>query len=137
MDKVSKVQNPNRPKVYVSWKEINQLVDKLVDKIKKSNYKFTSIYGIPRGGMIIAVLLSHKLNKPVVEGKGINPGTLIVDDITDEGSTLNDIWNGYFQTKIWQLPTATLHMRRGSQHQPTFYSKEIVKEWLVYPWEID
>ena len=53
--------------------------------------KFSSIYGVPRGGLCLAVALSHKLNIKITQNPMKN--SLIVDDIFDTGLTLNSFKN--------------------------------------------
>ena len=45
---------------YFTWKEFDQDVEYIADKCKF--LKFSGIYGIPRGGLCLAVALSHRLN---------------------------------------------------------------------------
>ena len=45
-----------------------------------------SVTGIARGGLIPAVMVSHKLDLPYVDAVG--PNTLVIDDIADSGVTL-------------------------------------------------
>ena len=73
-------------KYYVDWDEINALVFRLRFKIGF----FKNIYGLPRGGLIPAVMLSHQLGIPMAKGD-IGPDTLIVDDICDSGETLDKL----------------------------------------------
>ena len=47
----------------------------------------SGIYGIPRGGLCLAVALSHKLNIELLKEPRNN--ILIVDDIYDSGETLH------------------------------------------------
>jgi hypoxanthine phosphoribosyltransferase len=72
-----------KSKIYLSWDIIETLVDVLAMNIKKS--EIDSIMGLPRGGLIPAVMLSHKLNLPLVFEP--TEKTLIVDDICDSGET--------------------------------------------------
>ncbi len=51
---------------------------------------FSSIYGIPRGGMIVATRLSYMLDVPIVEFSQITAETLIVDDIVGSGKTMEE-----------------------------------------------
>ena len=111
-------------KVYVSWDDINILVEDLCNTIIKSGVQVKSITGIERGGLIPAVMISHKLGIPYVTK--INKDTLVVDDICDTGETLKNIAAGY---------TATLHFKKTAEYVPDFYSKEVGTEWIVYPWE--
>lgn len=111
-------------KVYISWDDINVLVEDLCDTIASSGAQITSITGIKRGGLIPAVMISHKLNIPYVDR--INKDTLVVDDICDTGETLK---------KSIAMYTATLHYKPTAGFTPDFYAKEVGTEWLVYPWE--
>ena len=111
-------------KVFVYWDDITILVDELCNTITSSGVQIKSITGIERGGLIPAVMISHKLNIPYVTK--INKDTLVVDDICDSGETLKNIVAGY---------TATLHYKKTASFTPDFYSKEVGEEWIVYPWE--
>ena len=48
-------------KMLLTWSDIESLVDNLVEQINKLDKKPFYIYGIPRGGAIPGVWLSHKL----------------------------------------------------------------------------
>lgn len=111
-------------KIFISWDDIDTLVGELCNRISQSGLEVTSITGIERGGLIPAVMVSHKLSIPYVTR--INKGTLVIDDICDTGQTLKNITSGF---------TATLHYKRTADYKPDFYAKEVGNEWLVYPWE--
>ena len=111
-------------KVYLSWDDINILVEDLCQTIASSGAEIKSITGIQRGGLIPAVMISHKLHIPFVSR--INKDTLVVDDICDTGETLKNTIGVY---------TATLHYKPTAIFTPDFYSKEVGTEWIVYPWE--
>ena len=111
-------------KVYLSWDDINILVEDLCHTIASSGVQIRSITGIQRGGLIPAVMISHKLHIPFVSR--INKDTLVVDDICDTGETLKNTIGMY---------TATLHYKPTAIFTPDFYSKEVGTEWIVYPWE--
>lgn len=111
-------------KIYLCWDDINILVEDLCNTIKQSGAQIKSITGIERGGLIPAVMISHKLNIPYVTR--INKNTLVLDDICDSGETLKNIVAGF---------TATLHYKPTASFTPDFYSKEVSTEWIVYPWE--
>ena len=53
-------------KKYYSWDEIDECMEMLSLDIMKSGVNFNKIYGIKRGGLIPAVMLSHILNTPIV-----------------------------------------------------------------------
>ncbi|QQO91739.1 phosphoribosyltransferase [Flavobacterium phage vB_FspM_immuto_3-5A] len=111
-------------KMYLSWDDINVLVEDLCNTIATSGAEIKSIAGIKRGGLIPAVMVSHKLNIPYVDR--INKDTLVVDDICDTGETLK---------KSIAMYTATLHYKPTAGFTPDFYAKEVGSDWIVYPWE--
>ena len=90
------------------------------------NKKFEGVYGFPRGGLCLAVALSHSLGLPLLEKPKNN--SLIVDDIYDTGYTLEKIKHlKGAETYVWI-----------SKKQPTWwntykYIKD--KEWIIFPWE--
>ena len=51
-------------KTKISWWDVDDLVKELCDKIIKDFPNIDSICGIPRGGLIPAVLISHRLSLP-------------------------------------------------------------------------
>jgi uncharacterized protein len=125
-------------KVKVSWVEVGILVDTLALKILKSNHNFKSIYGIPRGGLIPAVMLSHRTGIPLSMGS-IYEDTLIVDDICDSGVTFVEMY-GKYQTELafpLNLKFASLHYRKHAcSFTPTFHGYIIPNDdWIIYPWE--
>ena len=111
-------------KVYLSWDDINILVEDLCQTIASSGVQIKSITGIQRGGLIPAVMISHKLHIPFVSR--INKDTLVVDDICDTGGTLLGIVTPF---------TAVLHHKPTAKFEPTFFAEEVGDEWIVYPWE--
>jgi len=113
-------------KVYLSWDDINTSINNLCKQIPFELPNIDSVHGIPRGGLIPAVLISHKLDLPYVNVVG--PNTLVVDDIADTGVTL-DKGPGVY--------TAVLHYKpHTSCFKPSIYSElHEGDEWIIYPWE--
>ena len=70
---------------YFSWEEFDRSVDYIANECKL--FEFSGIYGIPRGGLCLAVALSHKLNIKLLSKPIKN--SLIVDDVYETGLTLN------------------------------------------------
>jgi hypoxanthine phosphoribosyltransferase len=118
-------------KVYLTWNDIDNLVDKLANEVSQAAVPPLYITGLPRGGLIPAVMLSHKLNIPFVNISLIRAlpavDVLVVDDIADSGETL-------LQYKAYQ--TAVLHYKLQSEATPTYYAEEVENDsWIVYPFE--
>jgi len=113
-------------KIYLTWDQVDGLVDKLATQVKSEFTNIDSIYGIPRGGLIPAVMLSHKLGIPYSDK--ITLTSLIVDDICDSGITLTE-WEGYTTAVL-------LHKPHTSCAVPTIYgSTHDSDAWIIYPWE--
>jgi hypoxanthine phosphoribosyltransferase len=96
-----------------SWQELETDVRVIADKVDAAQFKPDMIVGIMRGGMIPAVMLSHKMNIPVMSlywskrdcqqrEFGVYLDTivkdavkgrrfLIVDDICDSGETISEL----------------------------------------------
>ena len=111
-------------KIYLSWDDITRDVQTLCEKIFIDYPNIDSVMGLPRGGVIPAVLISHELDLPFVLHPGKN--TLVVDDINDTGHTLSKAPGAYW---------AVLHNKPTSKFKDCIYAKEVGDEWLVYPWE--
>lgn len=112
----------------MSWQQFDNACLDLLNQMQNSSLTANSIYGIPRGGLCLAVRLSHLLNIQLITSeKDITKNTLIVDDVIDTGKTLEDyIKNGY--------QTATLYYKPHSKYKPDFYALTTDK-WIVFCWE--
>ena len=50
---------------YFTWSEFDKSVDHIANQCKF--WKLSGIYGVPRGGLCLAVALSHKLDIKIIE----------------------------------------------------------------------
>ena len=109
---------------YFTWSEFDKSVDYIANKCKFLD--FSGIYGIPRGGLCLAVALSHKLKIDLIAEPIKN--SLIVDDVYETGITLNtlkDIEGAMFFVLF-------------SKTTPTWWNTVNISgnsEWIVFPWE--
>ena len=69
---------------YFSWCEFDKCIEQIANKCKFR--EFSGIYGVPRGGLCLAVALSHKLKIELISKPIKN--SLIVDDVYETGLTL-------------------------------------------------
>ncbi len=71
--------------VYLTWNDYTYALSIMIDKIKDSYMRRnpSGVYGIPRGGLPLAVSLSNLLKLPMLMCPA--PNCLIVDDILDRG----------------------------------------------------
>lgn len=120
-------------KIYVTWEQVDNFVNNLAEHIEENGYGVTGVYGIPRGGLILATMLSYRLDIPLLMAPCA--GCVIIDDIADSGRSLchyteNDTqFNAYF--------IATMFHHKRSIVQPDYTKFEKIDEWIVFPWEYD
>ena len=109
---------------YFTWSEFDKSVEQIANKCRYK--KLSGIYGVPRGGLCLAVALSHKLNIELISKPLKN--SLIVDDIYETGITLNtfkDIEGAKFFVLF-------------SKSKPKWWNSVFISEkseWIVFPWE--
>ena len=109
---------------FFSWSEFDKSVDYIADRCKF--LKLSGIYGVPRGGLCLAVALSHRLNIKLIEKPLKN--SLIVDDVFETGITLSNFKN---------IEGANFFVL-VSKEEPIWWNTVNFapeKEWVVFPWE--
>lgn len=114
-----------------SWAQFEEDCGKISAWAEKK--KFNSVYGIPRGGLVLAIKISHLLNVPLVLNReDITGRTLIVDDIVDSGGTIER-----FKALFGDHCTiATIYQGENSRVTPDFFLR-VKRAWIVFPWETD
>jgi len=124
-------------KAFLSWDDIEKQVDKLAEQINKMDKKPFYIYGVPRGGAIPAVWLSHKtginyyqLNSSQISKTADLSHILIVDDICDSGETIKKLKENFPKCQI-----ATLYYKETAIDKPDIYGEISTYDWLYFPWE--
>lgn len=124
--------------VKVSWNRFETDVRRLAFEIEKSKVKFSNVYGQPRGGLVVAVRLSHLLGIPLITNPiFLTPNSLYVDDVIDTGKTLQ------YASQHWSI--AVLYFNPEREYTSTlptifiggkFYVHEKPKDsWIIFPWE--
>jgi len=111
-----------------TWQEFSEDVEKIVLLIKESGREFKNVYGPPRGGLVLGVCLSHRLEIPLIlDAECITEDTLVIDDITDTGFTLYPWSHLNF--------IVTLFYHRQSIFVPDIWLREKKDKWICFPWE--
>ncbi len=109
---------------HFTWNDFDKSVENITNKCKF--IEFSGIYGIPRGGLCLAVALSHKLKVNLLSDPIKN--SLIVDDIYETGNTLNNFRN----------IEGAMFFVLCSKSKPTWWNTVNLSsknEWIVFPWE--
>ena len=105
---------------YISKQILKSIENKLINP-------FMGIYGVPRGGLVPAVYLSHRLNVPLVKtldavlSDSHNP-YLIVEDVIDTGKTLSRLI--MFLTNEDKI--VSLITKPWNPLQPDFYAYQTI-----------
>ena len=109
---------------YFSWSEFDKSTEYIAKKCKF--LEFSGIYGVPRGGLCLAVALSHKLELNLLSEPIKN--SLIVDDVYETGITL----------KAFKGIEGAMFFVLFSKIRPTWWNSVHIsekREWIVFPWE--
>jgi GTP cyclohydrolase I len=118
---------------FYSLEEFRGDVSTLVDMIRTSRISFSGIYGIPSGGIPLAMELAKQLGLPLLiddplkdhsDGRRI----LVVDDLVDTGRTIERFLKA-------GLDVATLHVKQWAKFRPTFCANPPCEHWIVHWWE--
>jgi hypothetical protein len=122
---------------YVSWSEIDSLIELLSNFILKSKKEFSSISTISRGGLIPSRLLADHLGieKIFVDEKIISSDSIFVDDIFDTGSAFENVISK--TDKPSKLVFATLFARRGKKYPSNLLYATATNNdaYVIFPWD--
>ena len=109
---------------YFTWSEFDSAVEYIASKCMF--LEFSGIYGVPRGGLCLAVALSHKLKIELISKPIKN--SLIVDDVYETGITLTTFKN----------IEGAMFFVLFSKIKPTWWNTVFISkknQWIVFPWE--
>lgn len=126
----------------ITYSEYEFLIDDLTDHLLNLDKKFDGVFAPPRGGLPIAVHLSHHLNieRIITTKKDIfnyeNGNLLFVDDIIDTGDTISSIIS--IINQVDQITntvyTCSLFFKPHSKFKPNYFVDK-TNNWIVFPWE--
>lgn len=126
------ILTPNDTDKYdiLTWTMFDLMIAEITDSLKETN--IDAIYGQPRGGLPIAVALSHTLEKPLVtdikfikDMKKMGKSVLWVDDIVDTKKTFNESKEDFTHFVSW-VSRVNIY---GLLHISTS------NKWVIFPWE--
>ena len=109
---------------YFTWSDFDESVIYIANKCK--SLEFSGIYGVPRGGLCLAVALSHKLKVNLISKPRKN--SLIIDDVYETGITLN----------TFKHIEGAMFFVLFSKIKPTWWNTVFISkknQWIVFPWE--
>lgn len=117
---------------YVKWEEVNRYIDTVAAYYK--NAELSGVYGLPRGGLVFATMISHKLNIPMLLAPHTN--CLIVDDVADSGESLIHYCYNSSGKAAHNYHISTMFAKSQSSVIPELVFTTVTDDtWLVFPWE--
>jgi hypoxanthine phosphoribosyltransferase len=108
----------------LTWHDFETAVEQIAASCADASY--CGIHGVPRGGLVLAVCLSHRLALPLLATP--QPGCLVVDDVYETGLTL---------APYRQLEDSQVVVWISKAEPQWWQAVEVVEsnEWIVFPWE--
>ena len=163
-------QHPNfdNSKTYRGWSDWEEHVSILCDKLEKDSKIISDgalfVYGIPRGGVTLSTMISHRLGIPMVsdapshwmldwyhwrmrqsiELKSTSRTIIVADAICDSGKTVDylddaicNVVGGTKKPEEWNIIKAVVDIDPKVKNKVDYYVNiKDPKQWLVYPWEV-
>ena len=126
-------------KEFISWNVVDECVLDIAEHLIRTEIKFRGVYGIPRGGALLAVMLSHKLNitfYPLYFSTAKFDGDdfVVIDDIVDTGKTLQNLKKLDENEQAYYV---SIHEHKDSIVKPDYSVIYKEDKWIVYPWETE
>ncbi|MEA1050469.1 hypothetical protein U5801_11705 [Lamprobacter modestohalophilus] len=110
----------------LTWSDFNEAAEQIASRYRHDG--LIGVHGIARGGLPLAVAVSHRLDLPLLDHGG--PNVLVIDDIHDSGQTLAQARQRYPGSRFCVWVTR--------QVRPEGYGAvltDIGQDWLCFPWE--
>lgn len=122
LDKDFTLLNDTELHVY-AWSDCEEFIYVLGQQCSK----YTGIVGVPRGGTILATMLSYRSGLPLLVHP--QPGCLIIDDACVTGAALIPYYHRFDIAVMW--------VRQDSPIVPT-YAYDSQNNWkgVKFPWQI-
>ena len=150
--------------LWVSWKQYNELIERLALQIHESDWKFDKIVCLARGGMRVGDVVSRIYDVPLGilatssyrEAAGTQQGSLdiaqfititrgtldgnvlLIDDMVDTGLTfkrVRDHLRNQFPA-ITELRTGVLWWKEHSEVEPDYFVEKLpTNPWIHQPFE--
>lgn len=117
----------------ITWYNVEKFINNVSIRFSKSN--ISGVYGLPRGGLILAVMLSHKMHIPMLMAPCKD--CIIIDDICDSGESLIHYVNNSSGNEIFKYHIATMFYKPNKLNiKPEYYEYyKKDEDWIVFPWE--
>lgn len=115
--------------IRLSWEDFDRAVEAIAADLAGSDLR--GVHGIARGGLPLAVAVSHRLGLPLVGAPAQD--VLTLDDIHDTGQTLRNL-----RADCPDLGPVCVWVTREAD--PADYDAVLIDagpDWFVFPWECE
>lgn len=130
----------------ISWEEYDKLVSELANKILNffpgCSYKKISLMGVPRGGEMLALLLSYKDTRFQLISYNQNikmeDNVVLIDDVLETGKTLDTnikSFNIVSPTIAVLIDKSSAYNKDKSLYADISIIQTNDKDWFVFPYE--
>lgn len=118
----------------IDWNWIEDACNNIAENYIDKN-KIIGISGIPRGGIIPAVILSHKckitlipFEELVLIPENLRKYIVVIDDIVDTGITMSNIDIKFKKVSLIYVNNPNIILNY------TYFKKQL-DGWVIFPWE--
>lgn len=115
-------------RIMLDWDDVFEMSLELAGRWR-GDQSVHNVYGVPRGGVVPALLVSQHLGMPMVTEP--SRYTLVVDDLVDTGVTRDRYPDRHFDALL-RKPHSPNTIRTPFDSQP-----RTLDGWVVFPWERD
>lgn len=139
-------------KIYISWQDFHKDTKELCEKIKASG-TYDKIIAVSRGGLVPSGIIAYELGLRNVEAVNVSSyddgkeninedvkfscnfvtadeKTLIIDDLSDTGSTFRLLRRLFSKAKF-----VTVYGKPKGITEVDIYGKKMPDKWVVFPWD--
>lgn len=112
-------------RVFLDWDDVYEMSAELAGRWR-GDTQVHDVFGVPRGGIVPALLVSQALGLPMVTEP--HRFTLVVDDLIDMGGTRDRYPERHFDTLLRKSHSP-------DTIRPPFGQPRTMDGWMVFPWE--
>ena len=123
----------------VTWGQVQDFIDEVYEIIKDNLKLYSGVFSFPRGGLVLAVMLSYKTGLPLLSSPAEN--CIIIDDLIDSGVTMKKYSDlkydkNYFVATMFMSEDQWEHTAEKYLCDDDFsmYVKKDGEE-IVFPWQ--
>jgi hypoxanthine phosphoribosyltransferase len=121
--------------LYMTWEHFEEAMRSAVAELSKHPLipnQPTGVYGIPRGGLIVAVTLSHRLSIPWLAEP--QPGCILVDDVIETGHTMQTLINNLHKQHPGLHWATWVWITKNLLPRISYHRYVDPKIWVCFPW---